>query len=109
MKLKKLIAIMAGVFAMAINAMNASAAEDVGTFDYKAYADAYADLKAAFGYDAQALYNHYANYGKAEGVSAVLRLHLPQRRHRRHRLRHSQHWGNLPNLTTARTPISIPI
>lgn len=42
-------------------------------FDAKAYADAYPDLKAAFGYDKNALWNHYINYGKAEGrtVTAV--------------------------------------
>ena len=42
-------------------------------FDAKAYADTYPDLKAAFGYDKNALWNHYINYGKAEGrtVTAV--------------------------------------
>lgn len=36
-------------------------------FDAKAYADTYPDLKAAFGYDKNALWNHYISYGKAEG------------------------------------------
>lgn len=42
-------------------------------FDAKAYADTYPDLKAAFGYDKNALWNHYISYGKAEGrtVTAV--------------------------------------
>ena len=31
------------------------------------YADTYPDLKKAFGYDADALYNHYITYGKGEG------------------------------------------
>ena len=31
------------------------------------YADTYADLKAAFGYDATSLKNHYNNHGKSEG------------------------------------------
>lgn len=31
------------------------------------YADTYSDLKKAFGYDADALYNHYITYGKGEG------------------------------------------
>lgn len=31
------------------------------------YADDYLDLKAAFGYDAEALYNHYLNNGRTEG------------------------------------------
>lgn len=36
-------------------------------FDHVAYADRYADLKEAFGYDKTALYNHYVTYGMAEG------------------------------------------
>ena len=43
-----------------------SAAESLETF-----ADTYPDLKAAFGYDATALYNHYMLYGKAEGRVAT--------------------------------------
>ena len=35
-------------------------------FDYVRYANDYADLKAAFGYNATALYNHYVTYGIAE-------------------------------------------
>ena len=31
------------------------------------YADAYSDLKSAYGYDEDKLYNHYANYGINEG------------------------------------------
>lgn len=38
----------------------------VSDFDYVRYADDYADLKAAFGYNAKALYNHYINYGIKE-------------------------------------------
>ena len=48
-------------------ASSATTVESLATFDYKAYADTYPDLKAAFGYDAAALYNHYVNCGKAEG------------------------------------------
>ena len=48
-------------------ASSATTVESLATFDYKAYADTYPDLKAAFGYDAAALYNHYVNNGKAEG------------------------------------------
>ena len=36
-------------------------------FDAEYYADTYQDVKAAFGNDEEALYNHYVNYGKAEG------------------------------------------
>lgn len=35
-------------------------------FDYKYYADTYADLKAAFGYDQNALWNHYVEHGQYE-------------------------------------------
>ncbi|MBR0163434.1 MAG: hypothetical protein IJQ12_02045 [Lachnospiraceae bacterium] len=36
------------------------------TFDSRRYADDYADLKAAFGYDHNALWNHYIVYGRTE-------------------------------------------
>lgn len=36
-------------------------------FDHTAYADRYPDLKAAFGYDKEALYRHYMTYGVKEG------------------------------------------
>ena len=35
-------------------------------FDHVRYANDYPDLKNAFGYDANALYSHYVNYGAAE-------------------------------------------
>ena len=41
-----------------------------GTFDARAYADRYPDLKAAFGYDVLALYKHYLRFGRAEGRDA---------------------------------------
>ena len=41
-------------------------------FDYVTYADTYPDLKAAFGYDARALFSHYKQYGKAEGRTAFV-------------------------------------
>lgn len=41
--------------------------ENYDTFDYRAYANVYPDLKAAYGYDAEKLYAHYVNFGKAEG------------------------------------------
>lgn len=43
-----------------------TATTSVADFDYVRYADDYADLKAAFGYDAKALYNHYITYGIRE-------------------------------------------
>lgn len=36
-------------------------------FNYVRYADTYPDLKAIYGYNKDALYNHYVNSGKAEG------------------------------------------
>lgn len=45
----------------------AAVAENYDTFDYRAYANIYPDLKKAYGYDAQKLYAHYVNFGKAEG------------------------------------------
>lgn len=45
----------------------AAVTESYDTFDYRAYANVYPDLKAAYGYDAAKLYAHYVNYGKAEG------------------------------------------
>ncbi len=39
-------------------------------FDYVAYADTYPDLKEAFGYDKQKLYEHYINNGQKEGREA---------------------------------------
>ena len=57
MKKGKLIAI-AGMVLVMGSAFSVSAAESLADFDYRTYADTYPDLKAAFGYDAAALYNH---------------------------------------------------
>ena len=70
MKKGKLIAIVGMVLVMG-SAFPVSAAESLADFDYRTYADTYPDLKAAFGYDAAALYNHYETNGKAEGRVAV--------------------------------------
>ena len=40
---------------------------DGGTFDAAFYAQTYPDVASAVGTDEAALYNHYLNYGKAEG------------------------------------------
>lgn len=45
----------------------AAVTESYDTFDYRAYANVYPDLKAAYGYNAEKLYAHYVNFGKAEG------------------------------------------
>lgn len=70
MKKGKLIAIVGMALIMG-SAFPVSAAESLADFDYQTYADTYPDLKAAFGYDAVALYNHYVTNGKAEGRVAV--------------------------------------
>ena len=49
--------------------LTVSAQEIVDTFDYKTYADTYPDLKVVYGYDSNALFSHYINFGKAEGRS----------------------------------------
>ena len=45
----------------------AKAATLADVFDAKQYADAYPDLKEAYGYNEKALLNHYLTYGIAEG------------------------------------------
>ncbi|MBR0092208.1 MAG: hypothetical protein IJP92_10950 [Lachnospiraceae bacterium] len=44
-----------------------NAALNADNFDYRRYADTYADLKAAFGYDKAQLWNHYRTFGAREG------------------------------------------
>ena len=44
---------------------------DGTVFDAEYYANTYPDVKAAFGNDEKALYNHYIKYGKAEGRLGV--------------------------------------
>lgn len=44
-----------------------SAALTSANFDSRRYADTYADLKAAFGYDHAKLWNHYVTFGAKEG------------------------------------------
>lgn len=70
MKKRNLVA-MAVMLFMLGSALPVSAAESLETFNHVTYADTYPDLKAVFGYDAAALYNHYMTYGKAEGRVAV--------------------------------------
>ena len=47
------------------------AGESRESFDSKTYADTYADLKAAFGYDHDKLWNHYISFGKKENRKAT--------------------------------------
>lgn len=45
--------------------------DDADGFNHVAYANRYEDLKAAFGYDKDALYEHYLTYGIGEGRIAT--------------------------------------
>lgn len=60
-------AVVAG--ALAFSSIDAQAAE---TFDPVFYVATYADVAAAFGTDANALYNHYTTYGRSEGRKAFV-------------------------------------
>lgn len=44
-----------------------ASAENYDTFDFRAYANIYPDLKPAYDYNVKKLCAHYVNYGKAEG------------------------------------------
>lgn len=79
MKKGKLIAI-AGMVLVMGSAFPVSAAECLADFDYQTYADTYPDLKAAFGYNAAALYNHYETNGKAEAELLSLQKRQQHRR-----------------------------
>lgn len=69
MKLRRLLSALlsAALLASLCVTAAAAAAESYDTFDYRAYANVYPDLKAAYGYNAEKLYAHYVNFGKAEG------------------------------------------
>ncbi|MBO5070692.1 MAG: hypothetical protein J6C37_10075 [Roseburia sp.] len=46
---------------------------DGTVFDAEYYAETYPDVAAAIGTDETSLYNHYVQYGKAEGRKAAAR------------------------------------
>ena len=66
---------MGGAVVMLLSGINVYAAPktmaDGTVFDAEYYAETYPDVKAAFGNDEAALYNHYVNFGKAEGRQPV--------------------------------------
>ena len=68
--LKKLfvLCIATAFFANSILTVSAATLRDL--FDAKYYAEKYADLKAAYGDDEEALYQHYLTYGMKEGRTA---------------------------------------
>lgn len=57
------------LFGGAVSAQAAQASLTKLTFDVDYYYNTYPDLQAAFGYDYNALYNHYLQYGLREGRS----------------------------------------
>ena len=66
--MKKFLFTLSAVITLTVGmGLTVSAQETADTFDYKAYADTYTDLKAIYGYDGNALFAHYINFGKAEG------------------------------------------
>lgn len=58
-------------FAPVTESIPAPAFGTVNEFNYTDYADRYPDLKAAFGYDRDLLYEHYLTYGIKEGRMAT--------------------------------------
>lgn len=64
--LKLLFSIVLSVMILLCNSTTVSAATLEDIFDAEYYADSYPDLKAAFGYDEGALYNHFLKYGLKE-------------------------------------------
>ena len=63
---KKLVVLGMVVAMMASSTLCVSAAGLRDIFDAKYYADSYADLKAAFGENEEALYDHFITYGLKE-------------------------------------------
>lgn len=68
-KYQKKLVILTAVGVLAAGTLSVSAAGLRDVFDAKYYADTYEDLKNAYGYDEEALFNHYMTWGLAEGRS----------------------------------------
>lgn len=66
-KWRMTLALAAMVTGMSAATLTVSAEGVKDVFDAKYYADAYPDLKAAYGYDEGALFQHYMKFGLAEG------------------------------------------
>lgn len=65
--MKKIIVTIVAVVLLMGSTLDVSAAGLRDVFSAKYYADQYADLKAAFGYDEEMLYQHFLKYGLKEG------------------------------------------
>ena len=68
-KYQKKLVILTAVGALTVGSLSVSAAGLRDVFDAKYYADTYEDLKKAYGYDEEALFNHYVTWGLTEGRS----------------------------------------
>ena len=68
-KYQKKLVILTAVGALTVGSLSVSAAGLRDVFDAKYYADTYEDLKNAYGYDEEALFNHYVTWGLTEGRS----------------------------------------
>ncbi len=75
-KFKRILVVGAAATMLFGNVLNVSAAGLHDIFDAKYYADSYADLKEAFGYDENLLYQHFLSYGLKEGrnMSPILNV-----------------------------------
>lgn len=75
-KFKRILVVGAAATMLFGNVLNVSAAGLHDIFDAKYYADSYADLKEAFGYDENLLYQHFLTYGLKEGrnMSPILNV-----------------------------------
>lgn len=69
-KLKKILVLTVALVLFSSFTLNASAASLKDYFDAKYYASLYPDLQAAYGNDAEGLYEHYLAFGIKEGRSA---------------------------------------
>lgn len=79
--MRKLSLVLAGAMVVGSTlSVNAASIEEV--FDAEYYSSTYRDLKAAFGEDATALYDHYVNYGQKEGRTFVPFIDLVKYRER---------------------------
>ena len=75
-KFKRILVVGAAATMLLGSVLNVSAAGLHDIFDAKYYADSYADLKEAFGYDENLLYQHFLTYGLKEGrnMSPILNV-----------------------------------
>ncbi len=79
-QLRKAVLSMTAAAMMLGSSLSVSAAGLGDVFDAEYYADTYADVKAAFGDDADALFQHYLTYGISEGRAGRADFNVSQYR-----------------------------